>query len=144
MDEGSTKRKRKKRGRSLIFKACFRTPSNPSTGKILASDDNLVYCDVSNNCSVEPEIKKSSSSRGRISRIFKAVLFDTAVKKRIGSKKHSKDLADSTTSSPGLEEKPVNIDNIFDENNSTVVKNLEEKNSLNDSSNALAPPDGLL
>lgn len=82
MDESSKKRK-KKRGRSLIFKACFRTTNDPASandaGKILASDDNLVYCDVTSNV-VEPEtIKKSSSSRGRMSRIFKAVLFDTAM-----------------------------------------------------------------
>lgn len=81
-DHGSKRKKKKKRGKSLIFKNFFKpaTPGDdPSSGsgrKALASDDNLIYCDVSGNC-VDPDIKKSSSSR--MSRIFKAVLFDTAV-----------------------------------------------------------------
>lgn len=84
MDETSTKRKSRKRGRSLIFKSFFpqtTTGDDTNGGKILASDDNLVYCDVSNNgANGDPYSKnKAPPSRGRMSTIFKAVLFDTAM-----------------------------------------------------------------
>lgn len=78
MDEDDSTNRKKKRGRSLIFRKVFRKTSSSDSRKILASDDNLVYCDVTNN-PVEPEINKSSSTRGRMSRIFKGVLFDAAM-----------------------------------------------------------------
>ncbi|PWA89295.1 hypothetical protein CTI12_AA034720 [Artemisia annua] len=119
MDEGS-KRKKKKRGKSLIFIKCFHLPSSRNRGKVLASDDNLIYCDANGNC--EPEIKKSASSRGRVSRVFKAVLFDTAMKKKMGRKKSSKPLYESENSSPVREYETETIENLFIENDMDIRK----------------------
>ncbi|GJW16088.1 RNA-directed DNA polymerase, eukaryota, reverse transcriptase zinc-binding domain protein [Tanacetum coccineum] len=119
MDEVS-KRKKKKRGKSLIFKKCFRLPSSRNRGKVLASDDNLIYCDANGNC--EPEIKKSTSSRGRVSRVFKAVLFDTAMKKKMGRKKSSKPLYESENTSPVREDETEIIENLFIENDTNITK----------------------
>ncbi|KAI3804788.1 hypothetical protein L1987_26598 [Smallanthus sonchifolius] len=139
MDEGSSKRKKRKRGISLIFKTLFpqTTAGDDNAGKISASDDNLVYCDVTNNgIHGDPYAKtKSSSSRGRMSTIFKAVLFDTAMKKMRG-KKPSKPTTGSTNSAPVLDEK---TDNSFNKNDQNVVKVLEaDNNSSNDGSNAVS------
>nr|GEW57131.1 hypothetical protein CTI12_AA034720 [Tanacetum cinerariifolium] len=143
MDEGS-KRKKKKRGKSLIFKKCFRLPSSRNRGKVLASDDNLIYCDANGNC--EPDIKKSTSSRGRVSRVFKAVLFDTAMKKKMGRKKSSKPLYESENTSPVREDETEIIENLFiekdtnitkEDNNSNDTKKLETGSSSNGSSNEI-------
>ncbi|KAD4178926.1 hypothetical protein E3N88_27517 [Mikania micrantha] len=79
MDEGSNKRK-KKRGKSLIFSKWFWLFWNSDDNKILASDDNLVYRDDTGNAvngDAITKTKSSSSYGGRMSSIFKAVLFDT-------------------------------------------------------------------
>ncbi|CAH1444487.1 unnamed protein product [Lactuca virosa] len=114
-DHGSKRKKKKKRGKSLIFKNFFKpaTPGDDSSSgsgrKALASDDNLIYCDVSGNC-IDPDIKKSSSSR--MSRIFKAVLFDTAVKKKIHGNDSSETPNESQSSSPVRDDKIEDIQKI--------------------------------
>ncbi|CAI9303663.1 unnamed protein product [Lactuca saligna] len=162
-DHGSKRKKKKKRGKSLIFKNFFKPatsgddPSSGSGRKALASDDNLVYCDVSGNC-VDPDIKKSSSSR--MSRIFKAVLFDTAVKKKIHGNDSSETPNESQSSSPVRDDKikdiGQNIQKIDDDsinvNKSDVMKidkieknngnsiNEIEKNSNSNVDRSIQPP----
>ncbi|KAL8195522.1 hypothetical protein R6Q57_025925 [Mikania cordata] len=83
MDAGSNKRK-KKRGKSLIFSKWFWLFWSSDDNKILASDDNLVYRDDTGNAvngDAISKTKSSSSYGGRMSSIFKAVLFDTVMKK---------------------------------------------------------------
>ncbi|KAJ0601373.1 hypothetical protein HanIR_Chr03g0127561 [Helianthus annuus] len=144
-EEDQSKRKRKrKRGRSLIFKTCLLLPGsddNNEEGKVLASDDNLVYCDLTNKgTNAHPTYAKtrSSSSRGRMSTIFKAVLFDTAMKKKMRGKKASKTMTESTNSSNVPDQK---TDGSLDKNNHNVVKDSETRgDSLNGSSNVVSLP----
>ncbi|MFS7921078.1 hypothetical protein Hanom_Chr03g00232451 [Helianthus anomalus] len=143
-EEDPSKRKRKrKRGRSLIFKTCLLLPGSDDNeeGKVLASDDNLVYCDLTNKgTNAHPTYAKtrSSSSRGRMSSIFKAVLFDTTMKKKMRGKKASKTTIESTNSSNVPGEK---TDGSLDKNNHNVVKDLETRgDSLSGSSNVVSLP----
>ncbi|KAI3708473.1 hypothetical protein L2E82_37643 [Cichorium intybus] len=146
--QGSKRKKKKKRGKSLIFKNLFKHPnsgddhSSGTGGKILASDDNLVYCDVSGNC-VDPDFKKPPSSH-RMSRIFKAVLFDTAVKKKIDG--NESETNESMSSSPVKDdrikkiEKIEKVDNSINEHKSNVVKDSEVDHSSTDRSNQSSLP----
>ncbi|KAM0028957.1 hypothetical protein Hdeb2414_s0018g00520241 [Helianthus debilis subsp. tardiflorus] len=143
-EEDPSKRNRKrKRGRSLIFKTGLLLPGSDDNeeGKVLASDDNLVYCDLTNkgtNAHPTYARTRSSSSRGRMSSIFKAVLFDTAMKKKMRGKKTSKATIESTNSSNVRDEK---TNGSLDKNNHNVVKDLETRgDSLSGSSNVVSLP----